>query len=369
MTISLTSPCLGEDDFQAMEDAVRRGAITEGPIARSFEDDFARFLGVAGAVATNSCTSALVLALAALEIGPGDEVALPSYTCLAVLNAVVQAGAAPRLADNRYDVPGMDYNVTAETLQRVLTPRTRAIILPHMFGVPADVEPILSLGPPVIEDITLGLGANYRHPQTGTRPVGAWGQIAVCSFHASKMIACGEGGMLASQDPALAAKARYLNSWADEQPAARLSERVEPYRLRYNFHLSDPAAALGRSQLRKLPSFVARRRALAGQYSARLARVAGLRVPEATQNQSVFHRYLVAVERETVVSRIERFTAAGIEAGRGVYPPLHCFLAQSGADFPGAEQAVHTLVSIPIYPSLSEQQVDYLLHVSEEVLR
>ena len=153
------------------------------------------------------------------------------------------------------------------------------------------------------------------------------------------------------------------------RPAARLSDRVEAYRLRYNFHLSDVAAALGRSQLRKLPSFVARRRILAGKYAARLARVAGLRVPEVTQDPNVFHRYLVAVEHETVVSRIERFAEAGIEAGRGVYPPLHRFLGQSGEEFPCAEQAASTLISIPIYPGLTEQQVKYLLQVSEEVLR
>jgi len=363
-TISLTSPCLGEDDFQAMEHAVRRGAITEGSITRSFEEDFARFLGVAGAVATNSCTSALVLALAALDIGPGDEVALPSYTCLALLNSVVQNGAAPRLADNGFDVPAMDYNVTAESLKRVLTPRTRAIILPHMFGTPADIEPILNLGPPVIEDITLSLGAVYRD-----KPVGAWGEISVCSFHASKMIACGEGGILASKNPALSARARYLNGWANEQAADRLSDHVESFRLRYNFHLTDVAAALGRSQLEKLPAFITRRRALARQYTARLACVEGLSVPEVTQSLNVFHRYLVGVAQKTVVSRIERFAEAGVEAGRGVYPPLHRFLAQPGDEYPGAEQATRTLISIPIYPSLTEQQVEYLMQVSEKVLQ
>ncbi len=333
-------------------------------MTRSFEQDFARFLGVAGAVATNSCTSALVLALAALDIGRGDEVALPSYTCLAVLNAVVQAGATPRLADNGYDVAKMDYNVTAEALQRVITPRTRAIILPHMFGCPADVESILKIGLPVIEDITLSLGAMYHD-----KPVGAWSDVSVCSFHASKMIACGEGGMLAAADPVLVAKARYLNGWAEEQPAARLNDRVKPFRLRYNFHLSDVAAALGRSQLRKLPSFIGRRRALAERYSVRLGRLACLRVPEVTHRANVFHRYLVAVEPETAVGRIKRFTEAGVEAGRGVYPPLHRFLEQPADEFAFAEEATKTLVSIPIYPSLTEQQVERLLQVSEEVLQ
>jgi perosamine synthetase len=362
--ISLTSPCLGEDDVAAMEHAVRSGAVTEGPIARSFEADFGRFLGVAGAVATNSCTSALVLALAALEIGPGDEVAMPSYTCLALLNAVVQAGATPRLADNGYRVSSMDYNVTAESLKSVVTPRTRAIIVPHMFGVPADIESICALGLPVIEDITLSLGADYCG-----RPVGAWGDLSVCSFHASKMIACGEGGMLASKDPALVTKARFLNGWADEQPAMRLQERTDRYRLRFNFHLTDVAAALGRSQLRKLPSFVRRRRELAARYSARLGGIAGLSLPAVDDRPNVFHRYMVAVEPGTVVGRIERFAEAGVEAGRGVYPPLHRFLQQPGEAFPGAERAVDSLISIPIYPNLSGEQVEYVLQVSEEVLQ
>ena len=167
--IPLTGPCLADDDVEAMELALRRGAITEGPIARAFEDDYRSFLGVAGAVATNSCTSALVLALTALEIGRGDGVVMPSYTCVAVMNAVVQVGAVPQLADNCYDVPRMDYNVSAESLAAVLTPRTRAIIVPHMFGTPADIGPIRELGLPVIEDITLSFGRDAPRP-AGRKP-------------------------------------------------------------------------------------------------------------------------------------------------------------------------------------------------------
>ena len=232
---------MADDDVEAMEIALSCRAISEGAIVRTFEAEFGSYLGVAGAVATNSCTSALVLALTALDIGPGDDVAMPSYTCAAVMNAVVQVGATPRLADNRYDVPSMDYNVSAEMLAAALTPRTRAIIVPHMFGTAARIGPIKDLGLSVIEDITLSLGATHCG-----RPVGMWGDISVCSFHASKMIACGEGGMLASADRDLLAKARYLNGWADEQAAMRLSDRIEPYRLRYNFRMSDLAAARGK---------------------------------------------------------------------------------------------------------------------------
>ncbi len=362
--IPLTGPCLGADDIRAMEDAVRRGAVTEGSIARSFEEDFGGFLGVAGAVATNSCTSALVLALAALDIGPGDEVALPSYTCVALLNAVTCLGAIPRVADNGYDIAAMNYNVTAKSLERVLTARTRAILLPHMFGAPADIDPILRLGPPVVEDITLSLGAMH-----GGRPVGAWGAMSVCSFHESKMIASGEGGILISNDAGLLKKAAYLNGWVSEQAAIRLQDQIEPYRLRYNFRLTDVAAALGRSQLAKLPAFIARRRELAARYTARLGRIAGLRVPAVDDRPNVFHRYLVAREGADVIDLIRQFADAGIEVGRGVYPPLHRYLGLPNDDFPGAERAIRTLLSIPIYPALSDKQVERLLQVSEEVLQ
>jgi perosamine synthetase len=297
-----------------------------------------------------------------LDIGPGDDVIMPSYTCVAVMNAVVQVGASPILADSRYDVPSMDYNVSAETLAAARTTRTRAVIVPHMFGTAASVGPIKDLGLPVIEDITLSLGATHR-----ARPVGSFGDISVCSFHASKMMACGEGGMLASKDRDLLTKARYLNGWADEQAAMRLSDRIEPYRLRYNFRMSDLGAALGRSQLRKLSTFISRRQALADQYSVRLSSLPGVQVPNAADG-SVFFRYLVAVPQNTVVERIRRYAECGIEAGRGVYPGLHRSLAKPAGEYPGAEMAMATLISVPLYPALNDDQVEHILRVSEKVL-
>jgi dTDP-4-amino-4,6-dideoxygalactose transaminase len=354
---------LDREDLAAMQGAVRRGAITDGPIARCFEQDFSEFLGVPGAVVTNSGTSALVLAMAVLEIGPGDEVVLPTYTCLAVLNAVRQMGAVPRLADNTCDAAAMDYNATAASLRRVVDRRTRAIIVPHMFGVPAEIDAIARLGPPVIEDITLSLGARHAG-----RAVGAWGSVSVCSLHASKMMACGEGGILASATAGLCEKARWLNGWEAEQVAARLQQEVEPYRLRYNFHLSDIAAALGRSQLRKLTSMIARRRELARRYTARLSPLEHLGVPAVADRANVFHRYLVAVPEGRVPGVIRRFAAAGIEAGRGVFPPLHRYLRLAPEEYAGAERAVRTLVSIPLYPSLSDEEADVILDASEAIL-
>ena len=364
MEISLTKATIEEDDIVSMEVAIHRKAISEGDFTRSFEHEFREFLGVAGAVATNSCTSALILALQTLGTGPGDEVILPSYTCLAVLNAVVQTGATPRLTDNSYNVPGMNYNIASDLAKERLSSRTRAIIVPHMFGVPAEIDKIMEIGIPVIEDVTLSLGAWYKG-----KSAGAWGDISVCSFHASKMIACGEGGMLTSRSHELYERARYLNSWESEQSSIRLKEdNLEPYQLRYNFRLSDIAAALGISQLRKLPDFVARRRELAKRYTSRLSEVCNLSLPEVTDDPNVFHRYLVAGDNLDVVGVIRRFADAGIEVGRGVYPPLHRYLECERKYYRGAERAVNTLLSIPLYPSLDDDEVEYILQTSEEIL-
>ena len=208
MQISLTEANIQQDDIQNMVTAVYQKAISAGPLVRDFENKFSQFLDVVGGVATNSGTSALVLALKTLDIGPGDEVIIPSYTCLAVLNSVVQVGAIPQLTDNCYDVARMNYNLTPDLVREKITPKTKAIIVPHMFGVPAEIDQIVEFDLPVIEDITLSLGAWHKD-----RRVGAWGDIGVCSFHRSKMITCGEGGMLVSNNRDLYHRACYLNGW------------------------------------------------------------------------------------------------------------------------------------------------------------
>ena len=343
-----------------MTAAIERAAITEGALTRTFEAEVAAALEARGAVATSSCTTALVLALRALDVKAGDHVLVPSYTCEALLHAVAMTGAETRLADSTFDPVRMDYNLAPESARAKLTPRTRAVIVPHMFGVAAQIDEIVALGVPVIEDVTLSLGA----PQVGTR-----GAVTVSSFHASKMIACGEGGALLTRDAALLARARHLNGWEDEQAAARVDDAAGgPYELRYNFHMTDVAAALGSSQLRKLPAFIARRRALAKRYHAALSGLAGVTLPAADGGENLFFRFLVSVRGCRPADVIRAFAAAGIEAGRGVFPPLHRFTGEPDASFPGAMRAVESLVSIPLYPALSDEEVQRVLDVSSEVL-
>jgi dTDP-4-amino-4,6-dideoxygalactose transaminase len=363
--IPLTKALLDKNDIAVVEQAVGRGAISQGSIASLFEQEFSRFLGMKGGVATNSCTSALLLALKTLGVGQEDEVVLPSYTCLAVLHAVVQAGARPVLTDNCCNPLDMNYNMTAETIRRVLNSRTRAIIVPHMFGVPAEIDEIINFGVPVIEDITLSLGARHKG-----QPVGSWGAMSVCSFHASKMIACGEGGMLTASTKDLHEKACYLNGWETEQMSARFSPaKKSQYELRYNFHMSDLAAALGMSQLAQLPKFLERRKELAGSYDERLSRLKGVVTPAIDARENVFFRYLVFLKDRDLIEILKSYAQAGIEAGRGVYPALHCCMALADpVCFPGAEKAMGGVLSIPLYPALRDEEVEHILQTTERVL-
>lgn len=359
----MTQPCFDGEDVAAMEAAARQCAVTQGPVTANFETAFSQRFGFAGAIATNSCTSALILALRLLNVRAGLEVILPSYTCLAVLNAVIQSGASPVLVDNHYAPERMDYNIDPDAVKAKITPKTAAIIVPHMFGVPADVKAIVAFGVPVIEDVTLSLGAFYEG-----RVVGVWGAMCVCSFHASKMIACGEGGMLASASSETIIRGRYLNGWEGEQADLRLEPgKLPDYELRYNFHLSDMASALGISQLGKLDAFIAHRKILAARYTKRMQKLGTITCP--TQSKSnIFFRYLISLDRTDPIEYIKRFASAGIEVGRGVYPPLHRYLKREWQKYPGAERAVSTLLSIPLYPALTEEGVAHILDTSERLL-
>jgi perosamine synthetase len=364
--IPLTAPCIDDDDICQMEKAVRAKAVSQGSIAESFESAFVGLLGAKGAVAVNSCTSALLLALRVLDVGQEDEVVLPSYTCLALLNAVKQISATPRLVDNHYDPVRMDYNIKKDGVLDAISAKTKAVIVPHMFGVAAEVDQIVSSGIPVIEDITLSLGVEYKG-----RVVGSFGALSVCSFHASKMITSGEGGILTAPTSALYDRVIYLNRWECEQRRARLEGTKDlRYEVRYNFHLSDILASLGLSQLSKLQSFICRRRELGCQYSERLSKFSRIQVPDPSEKHNVFFRYLVALPEGFDIGRIIRkFSAAEIEIGRGVYPSLHNYLGLSADCFPNAERAMHTLLSIPLYPALTDEQVEHILRISEKVFR
>lgn len=334
-------PSIEEADIRSATDVMRSGRLAQGPVVEEFERRMSAYLGLSGGVAVSSGTAALEVALRALGIGPGSEVILPSYVCAAPWIAVQRVGAAARLVD----IDPETYAIDPGAAKRALTPRTRAVIVPHLFGLPASLTDLERLGVPLVEDCAQTLGA-----REGGRAVGSVGLLTVCSFYATKLLCAGEGGMVLSRDAALLERARALRQY-DE--AAALNEGAS------NFKLTDLQAAIGLSQLDRLTSLLEQRVALARSYRA-AADARGLSAPFVPSGRThVYFRFVVRVPDP--MEWAERFRGAGVQCRRPVFRPLHRYLGLEG--FAGAEEAERTALSVPLYPSLTAEEVAQVLRV------
>ncbi len=339
-------PAIGREEIAAAADVLASGQISQGEQVCQFEAAMASLIGLNGAVAVSSGTAALHLGLLALEIGEGDEVAVPSFVCTALLNAIRYCRAVPVLVDID---PG-SFNMDVRDLKRRLTARTKAIIVPHLFGLAADIGEIVALGVPVVEDCAQSLGSRYRGAYTGS-----FGVLSVFSFYATKVICTGEGGMIAAHDASLLARIRDLRDYDGKDDGA----------LRYNYKLTDLQAALGLTQLRKLPDFIGRRRAIAGRYDGSF-REQGLSVPCCPGDRDhIYYRYVIRTERQAEL--LEAGRKAGIDYRRPVFRPLHQALGLSG--YPQTERAFRECLSIPLYPALGDAEVDAILCHVRAVLK
>lgn len=338
-------PTLGPEDHAAVAEAITSGWVAEGPRVARFEEAMAARLGAAGAVATSSGTLALVLALRTLEVGSGDEVILPTYVCRAVWDAVVGVGATPVLVD--VEVGG--FQIDPVSVRTQVTRRTKAIIVPHLFGLVADLDRLLALGPPVIEDCAQALGARFRG-----RPVGAYGALAICSFRATKLLCTGEGGMALANTRSLADRLRALRP-PEDVPAARFA-----------FPMTDLQAAMGLAQLERFTSFLPRRAEIARRYRA-LANKVGWGLPaERDGAEPVAYRFVIDPHMD-LDEAIGAFRAQGVTATRPVPHLLHRLFGRSADNFPGAEATFRRTLSLPIYPSLLADEVEAVCRACREV--
>jgi dTDP-4-amino-4,6-dideoxygalactose transaminase len=325
---------MSEDDVRRVAAVVRSGGLAQGPEVAAFERALAGRLGGEAAAAVASGTVALELALRALGVGPGDEVIIPTYVCDALWHAVARAGARAVLVD----ADPLTLSLSVKEVRRHAGPRTRAVIVPHAFGLAVDLDDVLALGVPVVEDCAQALGATVDG-----RPAGARGALAVCSFYATKMIAAGEGGAVVGPER-LVARVRDLRDY-DER------EDLTP---RGNAKWTDLQAALARSQLERLDAFVARRRAIAARYRRRLDG-APCRLPPDAGERHVYHRFVVTAERPAA-ALADALGARGITARRPVFRPAHRALGLDG--FPEADRLWTEALSIPCYPTLTDDEVD-----------
>ena len=369
-TIPVMVPWLGEEEAQAAAAAVMSGWVAQGPRVQAFERAFAERVGAAHGVAVTSCTTALHLALVVAGIGAGDEVVVPSFSFVATTNAPRYVGATPVFAD----VDPLTGNVTAETVAAVLSERTKAVIVVHQGGVPADVEPLRELaverGLLVIEDAACAAGSQYRG-----KPVGRGALMSAWSFHPRKLLTTGEGGMLTTDDADLAARLRRLREHgmsvsAADRHAAADRVIVEQYlEVGFNYRMTDVQAAIGLVQLGRLDAIVERRRALAERYQSLLGSVSGLRcVTDPSYGTSNFQSFWVELDAAFPVTRDEllaQLAAAGISARRGIMAahlePAHADLAP--ASLPVTERLTSQTLILPLFHGLTEEDQDRVVKV------
>src|SRR5262245_4468864 len=317
--------------------------VAQGERTRGFERAVAAWVGATDGVAVGSGTAALDLALESLDLAEGDQVVLPSYVCGSVMEAVVARGALPALCD-----VGRDWVVTASDVAARLGPRVRAIVVPHMYGIFADVAAFRRFGIPVVEDFSQAVGA------AGERPIS--GDVAVVSFHPTKCLTTGEGGMALSNRPPLLERMRQLRDGTDRGVRGR---RFSP--------MSDLAGALGLSQLARYERALARRRLIADRYRTILAALAPECLPESTFANTMFFRFPVRLPGGTE-AHAASFAARGVVVRKGVDRLLHRTLGLADAEFPVSVSLFETTVSLPIYPALSDEELSRCLEAAQGVL-
>lgn len=368
-------PSIGEAEIAEVVDSLRSGWITMGPKVQRFEAAFAEYVGAPHAVALNSCTAGLQIALHALGIGAGDEVIVPTLTFCATANVVVQLGAKPVLVD-----VGDDLNIDPAAAASAITPRTRAIVPVHYGGQACDLQSIYALaarhGLSVVEDAAHGVAAEYRGRRIGAafdeRFEPPAGRATVFSFYATKNLATGDGGMLTTDDPQLAERCRRLalhgmnrDAWQRYTSAGSwYYEVTEPG---YKQNMTDIQAAIGIHQLRRIGEFTRARQQHASVYDAAFATLPEVGLPPRHPDRThTFHLYPVrfaadrlAIGRDAIIEELRR-----CNIGTSVhFIPVHMHpyyrdtFGYSTQDFPNAARIYAELVSLPLYPAMSEADV------------
>lgn len=357
-------PSIGQEEIEEVIDSLRKGWLTSGPKVKLFESNFAEFVGVKHAIAVNSCTAALTVALSALGIRSGDEVIVPTLTFCATANVVEHLGATPVLVD-----VGEDFQIDPAAIERAITSNTRAIIPVHYAGVACDLDCILTIadraGISVIQDGAHAVGTQYH----GSR-IGIHGQGTAFSFYPSKNMTTGEGGMLTTNDACFAGKVRSLAKFGIRPKQQSESWDYEVFDAGYKANMMDLQAAIGIAQLKRLESFIARRRQIASLYSAAFSQFGELLLPSGLPGRPhAYHLYTLRIAKHSRIDRnqlLSKLKDAGI--GTSVhFVPLHRHpfyrmkYAYSDAQFPVSEKLFAEMLSLPIYPAMSEQDVNTVI--------
>jgi len=353
--IPIAKPVIGDEEIAAVEDVLRSGMLAQGEAVKRFEDEFAAYLGVKNAIAVNNGTVALDLAVKALGLDSGSEVITPAFTFIATANAALYQGLRPVFAD----VDERTFNIDPDDLQKRITPRTRVVIGVHLYGQPFNLSAVQEIcqdkNIALIEDCAQAHGAKWQEKMVGSFATGCF------SFYPTKNMTTGEGGMITTNDDALAARLRLLRSHGD-------SGKYSHTTLGYNYRMMNIQGALGQVQLRHLEEFTAKRIANAKFLDDNI-RTRGITTPLRRDGvRHVYHQYVVRVEDDFSASReklMEYLSAKGVGSAvhypKAVYEqPFYRDLGYTDVKCPVAEDVSRRVMSLPVHPSLSTDDLAYI---------
>ena len=351
-------PTIGAEEIKAAADCIGNLELTVGTKVKDFETAFYDYVGIK-AVATSSGTSALHLALIALGVSKNDEVIIPSYTCVAVAFPVLYQQAKPIMAD-----VSDDYNISVEEIKRKITKKTKAVIVPHMFGYPADLDEIKELceekGIYLVEDCAQSIGALYNDKKVGT-----FGDISIFSFNATKMMTTIQGGMICTNNP------DWIQIFKDLRYHDQLRSLEDTdIRLKYSYRMPDVGAAMGIVQLKKVDYFIKRRKEIASIYKEKLNDKI-IHPRESSKKRHVYFRYVIKLPYPSLAV-IEKMREQNIICEVMHMPPLprRAILKEFNADaeFPKTEEITNFTVSLPIYPSLKDEEAAYIADIFNKTM-
>jgi len=362
--IPIAKPLLGREEFEAVREVLESGVLVQGEKVRLFEKEFANYIRVKHAVALSNGTTALDTALKALKVGPGDEVVTPAFSFVASSNCVLFQGAKPVFVD----INARTFNIDPSEVLNKITAKTKAIICVHLFGQPSDMKELNEIAEDhkiaLVEDAAQAHGAEYRG-----RRVGGIGTIGCFSFYATKNMTTGEGGMITTNDSELARRAHLIRDHG----------QTEKYRhtiLGYNYRMPEVCAAIGLVQLQKLEGFNKKRRENADLLTKGIQKILGLIPPQVNEGvKHVFYQYVVRVEtgfpisRDNLVQRLEKMgVGVAVHYPIPVYKqPFYLKMGYGKTACPRAEDACKRVLSLPVHPAVTEEEIAYMVGVLEKV--
>jgi perosamine synthetase len=369
MKIPLSAPDVTEAEIEAVSAVLRTSRLSLGPKLEEFEEAMARYIGTSHAIATNSGTSALHLCIRALGISEGDEVIVPSFAFIAVANALRYDGATPVFVD----IDPHTLNLDPSKIKEAITPRTRAIIVVHTFGVPAALPEILEIARRhrlfVIEDACEAIGAEYDG-----RKVGSFGDAGVFGFYPNKQITTGEGGVIVTNNAKIAAIAKQLRN----QGRSATGEWLEHEELGYNYRISELNCALGVEQLKRIEPILERREVVAREYQRRLENHPDFELPQIAQPRCRISWFVYvirfcgeAASRHDKV--LEEMASRGIACGR-YFAPIHLQPAyrtqlHRSMDLTHTEFIARRTLALPFFNRITKEQIEEVCQTLREVLR